>query len=149
MTDACDDEFFCSHVWPLLLKDVRLLLVEKCSNVTTDAVQRVVQSEFVSRRYTIAHLTVRGSTNGTRMTAERELKLAAMQSYALMYDTTLSLAAEAIEAARWNEPAASLTPEMIEAVRRNQRAPEATSPDAVECEKAEASARPEQQCVRK
>jgi hypothetical protein len=110
MTDVCDDAFFRAHVWPLLLKDVRLLLTEESSNVSTDAVQRAAEREFVVRQYKMAQLTARGSSQETLRSPERELQLAAMQSYALMYDATLSLARQLIEAERWNLPAAPTLP---------------------------------------
>lgn len=105
MTDACDDAFFRAQVWPLLLKDVRLLLTDEGSNVSPDAVQRAAEREFLARHYKMAQLTARGTATDTRLPPERELQIAGMQCYAQMYDATLSLARHLIEAERWNLPA--------------------------------------------
>lgn len=86
MSDICDDVFFRAHVWPLLLKDVRLMIADEHSNIAPTAVQAAAERYFVSRQYRLSAL----AGHGTARTPERENQVAGMQAYAHMYDFTIT-----------------------------------------------------------
>lgn len=90
MTDECDEEFFMQHVWPLLLKDVRLLIADEGSSLSPTSMASMIKSKFMVQRFTYAQLAAHRTAPERALTAERELKLAGMQAYALMYEVTMT-----------------------------------------------------------
>lgn len=90
MTDECDEEFFMQHVWPLLLKDVRLLIADEGSNLSPTSMASLIKGQFMARRFTMTQLSAHRTTRERTMTPEFERKLAGMQAYALMYELTMS-----------------------------------------------------------
>ena len=86
MSDLCDAQFFREYVWPLLVRDVKYMTA-----VDVEAVAAGTEKEFLSRAYRHSRLLQPASTD-RKKDPERELKVAAMQLYPLMYEFTIRLA---------------------------------------------------------
>lgn len=103
MTDECDGEFFSEHVWPLLAKDVRMLLVDESSSIQPSQVEAIVRPVFVQRRYRMSQFLESATPHQKPPSPERERYRVAMQCHALMYDTTIAATRALIDGDRAKE----------------------------------------------